>query len=149
MKELWMNKLLLLSLLQVLSGCGRQEPQRSNSASTNGSATSAQSAPAQRASGEVRVSPSEAQTGTPVEVAFKLKDSSGQVISDANVQAVFVMDMGNMTMREPVAMKWNGLEYVGRYAPTMAGDWEVNVEARKDGQLLLSMPSDVRVQPKR
>lgn len=83
--------------------------------------------------------------GTLFEVAFKLKDQSGQVISDANVQAVFVMEMGNITMREPVAMNWNGSEYVGRYAPTMSGEWEVNVEARKNGQLLLSMPSTIQV----
>lgn len=67
------NWLLLLSLLLVLTGCGRQEPQRSLGARSNEGASSPQSVPAQTASGEVRVSPSEAQMGMPVEVALKLK----------------------------------------------------------------------------
>lgn len=51
-----------------------------------------------------------------------------------------------MTMREPVSTKWNGAEYVGRYAPTMAGEWEIDLEARREGQLLLSIPSTIQVE---
>lgn len=142
-----MYKAVLFAGLLTLAGCARQEgPASSNARSDQQAAAAPQaSVPAQRASGEVRIAPSEARMGTLFEVAFKLKDQSGQVISDANVQAVFVMEMGNITMREPVAMNWNGSEYVGRYAPTMSGEWEVNVEARKNGQLLLSMPSTIQV----
>lgn len=141
-----MQKAVLLAAVLTLAGCARQEAPGSSTVSTDQRAAATQaSVPAQRASGEVRVAPSEARMGTPVEVAFKLQDQSGQVISDANVQAVFIMDMGSSSMREPVPMKWNGSEYAGRYSPTMAGEWEVNVEARKNGQLLLSMPSTIHV----
>lgn len=141
-----MHNAVLLASALALTGCAPQEAPKSSNASSGQSAAAAQATvPAQRASGEVRIAPSEARLRAPVEVAFKLKDRSGQVISDSNVQAVFVMDMGNTTMREPVALKWNGSEYVGSYAPTMAGEWEINVEARRNGQLLLSMPSTIHV----
>lgn len=138
-----MYRLFLLLVVLGLNACSRQQSTASPSATSNGQNTGA--VPAQRASGEVRVSPSDPKAGTPVEIVLKLKDSRGEMISDANVQAVFVMEMGNATMREPAEMKWNGSEYAGRYAPTMSGEWEVNVEARRNGQLLLSIPSTIQV----
>lgn len=138
-----MYRLCFLFVVLGLNACTRQQSQAPPSATSNDQ--NARAVPAQIASGEVRVSPSDPKVGTPVEVVMKLKDSKGEMISDANVQAVFVMKMGNTTTREPAAMQWKGSDYVGRYTPTMTGEWEVNVEARRNGQLLLSMPSTIEV----
>lgn len=138
-----MDKRLLLAIALLVSGCARQDTSAQNS-----QVPSEQSVPAQRASGEVRIQRSQPRVGEIVTVIFRLKDGTGNPMADADVKAVFVMDTGSMTMRESTVMKWNGSEYIGSYKPKMAGDWEINVEARKNGALLLSMPSDIQVKEK-
>lgn len=142
-----------LSAALFLAGCSQPATNKEGSAQPQASKPQSDAAqpavPAQRASGEVEIAPSQPSQGESVKITFRLKDSSGNPMPDAAVKAHFVMSMGGMDMREPVDLKWNGTEYVGSHKPSMAGEWEVNVEARKNGQLLLSMPSTIEVKARK
>lgn len=150
-----MNKLKLAAALSVaLSLAGCSKPASNTEGSTQSQTSKPQTnaaqpaVPAQRASGEVKIAPSQPSQGQVVNITFRLKDSSGNPIPDADVKAIFEM-AGDMKMREQTELKWNGAEYVGTQKPSMAGEWEVNVEARKSGQLLLSMPATVEVKARK
>lgn len=142
----------VLSAALFLAGCSQPATNKEESAQPQTSKPQSDAAqpavPAQRASGEVKIAPSQPSQGESVNISFRLKDSLGNPIADADVKAIFEM-AGEMKMREPTDLKWNGTEYVGSHKPSMAGEWEVNVEARKNGQLLLSMPSAVEVKARK
>lgn len=148
------NLKLIAALSAALSLAGCSKPASNNEGSVQPQTSKPQAnagqpaVPAQRASGEVKIAPSQPSQGESVNITFRLKDSLGNPIADANVKAIFEM-AGEMKMREVAELKWNGTEYVGSHKPSMAGEWEVNVEARKNGQLLLSMPSAVEVKTRK
>ncbi|OLE56863.1 MAG: hypothetical protein AUG13_06890 [Chloroflexi bacterium 13_1_20CM_2_59_7] len=66
-------------------------------------------------------------------------DASGKPVPDAKVKLVLVMPaMPAMNMpetRSPADLTWNGSDYAGTVRPA-SGSWNVEIEARRNGQLL-------------
>lgn len=64
----------------------------------------------------------------------------GKPVADAQVQVMLLMPampaMGMGEMRSSYNLAWNGSEYAGAGTISMAGPWNVTVEARRGGQLL-------------
>ena len=69
-----------------------------------------------------------------------LLDSSGKPVSDAQVKVTLIMPampaMGMGEMRATSDLSWKGSEYVGTIKVPMAGSWNVEVNANRNGQLL-------------
>ena len=135
-----------LVTLLLLAGCSQQSQPGAADAQISKSGPRSEGVPAQQASGELKVSPAQAKTGQKVTLQFFLKDRTGKPITDASVKAMIVMTMGDSEMKDEAELKWDGTVYTGTIAPSMAGTWDVTVEARAGGKLLLSLPSEVDVQ---
>jgi len=67
-------------------------------------------------------------------------DASGKPISDAEVKVALVMPaMPAMNMpetRSPADLAWNGSDYTGTVKVPTSGSWNVEIEARRNGQLI-------------
>lgn len=129
-----------------LSGCSKTTETPSTQQPKVEPESAAVTTTAPQASGKIEVTPIKPKSGQPVTVKMTLQDRNGQSISDADVKAIFGMTMGGKQSREETMLKWNGKEYTGSHKPSMAGEWDVTVEARKNNTLLLSMPSTINVQ---
>ena len=111
--------------LAVIAGCTQQPQQPSKAAAES---------PAQL---DVRVEPQQPKSGQEAKVTAELRDASGKPISDAEVKTTAVMKMGEMgDMRESATLKWTGSRYEGPMKPSMAGEWDVTVEAVKGGKVI-------------
>ncbi|HUS19909.1 MAG TPA: FixH family protein [Terriglobales bacterium] len=133
----------VLLLAVVVAGCSK--PKEQIVLKEEATTAAVQTAPAQQASGGLDVSPSELKSGEMANLRFVLKDKSGELIKDASVQATLKMPMGKSEMRDAVDLKWNGTSYSGKVKASMAGTWDVTVDAKRDGKLLLSIPAQIDV----
>ena len=132
-----------VSLVAVaIAGCSKPAEQ---AATKEESATkvAVQTTPAQQASGKLEVTPSEVKADQKATLRFTLSDASGQTVTDATVSATLIMTMGKSQMKDTVNLKWDGKAFIGSIKPAMAGTWDVTVEAKRDGKLVLSMPSQI------
>jgi RND family efflux transporter MFP subunit len=81
--------------------------------------------------------PRGAQEST-VRVTFQ--DSAGSAVPDAQVRLTIIMpampSMGMPETRNSADLQWNGSEYTGPIAISMAGPWNVVVEVRRGNQVL-------------
>lgn len=74
----------------------------------------------------------------------KLTDANNKPISDAKVMVTLVMpampSMGMPEMKSSFELVWNAGQqmYVGKGQPGMGGSWTVQVDARKDGNVIAS-----------
>lgn len=115
----------------VIAGCAQQQPP----------APAAES-PAQL---EVRVEPQQPKSGQEAKLIAELRNTSGKSISDAEVKTTAVMKMGEMgDMRESVTLKWNGTQYEGALKISMAGDWNVTLEAIKNGRVIARETTQIK-----
>ena len=84
--------------------------------------------------------PSTPKGGTNTRVHVGLLDISGKPISDAEVKLVLVMPampaMNMAEMRFPADLRWDGRQYAGTVKVPSSGTWNVEIEARRNGQLL-------------
>lgn len=133
-----------LFTILFLAGCSRQ-PQPAADSSPPKAAPLEEAVPPQQASGELKVTPSAVKTGQKVTLQFFLKDRSGRPITDASVKATIVMARGDSEMKDQADLKWDGSAYTATIAPRMAGTWDLTVDARLGGKLLLSLPSQIDV----
>ena len=132
-----------LPLLAVaIAGCSKPVEQAAPSEQST-TKVAVQTTPAQQASGKLEVTPSEVKVDQKATLRFTLSDASGQAVTDATVTATLSMTMGKSQMKDTVNLKWDGKAYIGRIKPAMAGTWDVTVEAKRDGKLVLSMPSQI------
>lgn len=78
----------------------------------------------------------ESSTTAHVEVV----NASGKPVPDAQVRIALVMPampaMNMPEMRSPADLTWTGSDYAGKVKVPMAGSWNVEIEARRNGQLL-------------
>jgi len=67
-------------------------------------------------------------------------DVSGKPISDAAVKVALVMPampaMNMPEVRSPADLKWDGTEYTGAVKVPSSGAWNIEIEARRNGQVL-------------
>ena len=86
------------------------------------------------------VDPASPRGGGNATVHVSLLDASGNSIQDAAVKVSLVMPamptMNMPEMRSPADLAWNGSEYVGTVKVPGSGSWNVEIEARRNGQLL-------------
>jgi RND family efflux transporter MFP subunit len=84
--------------------------------------------------------PATPKGGSNVKVCVTVLDALGKPIPDAVVKVVLVMPaMPAMNMpetRSPADLAWNGLEYTGIVQVPSSGSWNVEIEARRKGQVL-------------
>ncbi|MCI0348826.1 MAG: FixH family protein [Acidobacteriales bacterium] len=127
-------KIIFAALLSVvIAGCAQQQP-----------AVPAAESPAQL---EVRVEPQQPNSGQDAKLIAVLRDASGKSISDADLKATAVMKMGDMgDMRESATFKWTGSRYEGAVKPSMAGEWDVTVEAMKGGKVIATQQIKLRAE---
>jgi multidrug efflux pump subunit AcrA (membrane-fusion protein)/nitrogen fixation protein FixH len=94
-----------------------------------------------------KVDPSQPQGGAENTFHVTVADPAGKPVADAEVQVMFVMpampSMGMGEMRSSYPLKWNGSEYVGTGTISMAGPWNVSVDARRGNQSLGSYKTHV------
>lgn len=73
-------------------------------------------------------------------VRVTVQDSAGNAIQDAQVRMTIIMpampSMGMAEMRNSAELIWNGTQYTGPIAISMAGPWNVVVEARRGNEVL-------------
>lgn len=123
----------------VLSGCGNTQ---SNESAAPPAASSTPGTPA--SSGDYKVSfrvdpdpPAGAKENT---VHVTLKDGDGKPVSDAQVHVQFTMpampEMKMPEMSNGTDLSWNGTDYSGPIQITMAGGWNIDVEAKRSGEVL-------------
>lgn len=138
-----LHSIVIASLfLFALAGCSRPAEEASPK-TESAPANPTQPVPAQQASGKLEVSPSEVKAGQKTTLRFTLADSKGQPVTDATVRATLTMPMGKSEMKDQVVLKWDGTAYTGSLTPSMAGTWDVKVNASRDGKLVLSLPSQI------
>jgi RND family efflux transporter MFP subunit len=84
--------------------------------------------------------PASPKGGSNATVHVAVLDSSGKPISDAAVKVALVMPaMPAMNMpetRSPADLKWDGTQYTGTVKVPSSGTWNVEIEARRNGQEL-------------
>ena len=77
-------------------------------------------------------------------------DSSGKPVTGLNVKVALIMPampaMGMGEMRSSTDLAWKGTEYVGTIKVPMAGSWNVEVNASRNGQLLGSYHARLNAQ---
>ena len=132
-----MAVLTIIGLLGLgLSGCGNQQ---SNEPPATPSAPGAPASP-----GDYKVSfrvapdpPAGAKENT---VHVTLQDGSGKPVTDAQVHVQFTMpampEMKMPEMSNGIDLSWNGTDYSGPIQITMAGGWNIDVEAKRGGEVL-------------
>ena len=118
----------------VLSGCG-------NTASNESTSPTA-SAPPSSTDYKVsfRVDPDPPTGAKENSAHVTLLDGSGKPVSDAQVHVQFTMpampEMKMPEMSNGADLSWNGTDYSGPIQITMAGGWNVEVEAKRGGEVL-------------
>jgi multidrug efflux pump subunit AcrA (membrane-fusion protein) len=84
--------------------------------------------------------PASPKGGSNATVHVAVLDASGKPISDAAVKVALVMPaMPAMNMpetRSPADLKWDGTQYTGTVKVPSSGAWNVEIEARRNGQEL-------------
>lgn len=87
-----------------------------------------------------RTSPEPPAPGKDNSAHVTVLDSSGKPVRDAEVRVTAVMpampSMGMPEMRDTADLRWVGSEYTGPLKVSMAGPWNVLVEARRNDQLI-------------
>jgi nitrogen fixation protein FixH len=135
--------LVILGALLAITGCSNQPTSKQEEPKQPAAASPA--SPAAQASGKLEVRPAQPKEGEKVTIMLELKDEAGKPLSDAEVKAALIMPMGNSEMREEAELKWSGQRYEGTITPSMGGEWNVEVKARRAGQLLLTLPARLDV----
>jgi len=84
--------------------------------------------------------PTSPKGGSNATVHVAVLDASGKPISDAAVKVALVMPaMPAMNMpetRSPADLNWDGTQYTGTVKVPSSGAWNVEIEARRNGQVL-------------
>jgi RND family efflux transporter MFP subunit len=84
--------------------------------------------------------PASPKGGSNATVHVAVLDASGKPLSDAAVKVVLVMPaMPAMNMpeaRSPADLNWDGTQYTGAVKVPSSGAWNVEIEARRNGQVL-------------
>lgn len=87
-----------------------------------------------------RVDPASPKGGSNTTVHVTVLDASGKSLSDAEVKAALVMPampaMNMPEVRSSADLAWNGSDYTGTVKVPSSGSWNVEIEARRNGQLL-------------
>ena len=123
----------------VLSGCGNTQ---SNESAAPPAAPSTPGAPASPGDYKVsfRIDPDPPTGAKENTVHVTLQDGSGKPVSDAQVHVQFTMppmpEIKMPEMSNGTDLSWNGKDYSGPIQVTMAGGWNVDVEAKRGGEVL-------------
>jgi RND family efflux transporter MFP subunit len=84
--------------------------------------------------------PASPKGGSNATVHVAVLDASGKPISDAVVKVALVMPampaMNMPEMRSPADLNWNGAQYTGTVKVPSSGAWNVEIEARRNRQVL-------------
>jgi RND family efflux transporter MFP subunit len=84
--------------------------------------------------------PASPKGGSNTTVHVAVLDASGKPISDAAVKVALVMPampaMNMPEMRSPADLNWDGVQYTGAVEVPSSGAWNVEIEARRNGQVL-------------
>ena len=87
-----------------------------------------------------RMDPDPPIGGSEANAYVVISDPAGKGIPDAQVRLTLIMpampSMRMPEMRSGAELRWNGKEYTGPISVSMAGPWNIVVEARRDGVLL-------------
>jgi RND family efflux transporter MFP subunit len=84
--------------------------------------------------------PASPKGGSNTTVHVAVLNASGKPISDAAVKVALVMPampaMNMPEMRSPADLTWDGAQYTGAVKVPSSGVWNVEIEARRNGQVL-------------
>lgn len=84
--------------------------------------------------------PASPKGGSNATVHVAVLDASGKPISDAAIKVALVMPamptMNMPEMRSSADLNWDGTQYTGTVKVPSSGAWDVEIEARRNGQVL-------------
>jgi hypothetical protein len=87
-----------------------------------------------------RIAPDPPLGGADANVFVTVSDAAGKSVADAQVRLTLIMpampSMKMPEMRSGADLRWDGKEYTGPISVSMAGPWNIVVEARKNNTLL-------------
>jgi RND family efflux transporter MFP subunit len=87
-----------------------------------------------------RADPASPKGGSNTTVHVAVLDASGKPISDAAVKLALVMPampaMNMPEVRSPADLTWDGAQYTGAVTVPSSGAWNVEIEVRRNGQVL-------------
>ena len=87
-----------------------------------------------------RADPATPKSGSNVTAHVTVLDALGKPIPDAEVKVALVMPampaMNMPEMRSSADLRWNGSDYTGTVKVPSSGSWNVEIEARRNGQPL-------------
>ena len=143
MTEQRISRIVLVTIVGVLSlslaGCG-STPSNESAPPTTAPSTSGGPVSAGDYKVGFRVDPDPPAGAKENTVHVTLQDGSGKPVSDAQVHVQFTMpampEMKMPEMSNGTDLKWNGTDYSGPIQITMAGGWNIDVEAKRGGELL-------------
>lgn len=136
---------MLCSAVLLLAACG-SEPAKAPDA------PAAVPAPAAPAAGgahtmNFRVEPDPPAGGKDNTVHVTVMDSTGKPVTDAEVHMTITMpampEMKMPEMKNAADLKWNGSDYSGPIQISMAGGWNVVVEAKRGNEVLATHKSSI------
>jgi hypothetical protein len=115
-----------------LAGCGNK-PVNEQSAGPAGNSTGTYTI-------STRVEPDLPTGGKENTIHVTVQEGTGKAVSDAQVHLTFTMaampEMKMPEMKNTADLPWNGSDYAGPVQIMMAGNWTVDVEARRGGEVL-------------
>ena len=124
---------ILSSALLMLAACSNEPAKESTPAP-------AASAPSGSHTMTFKVEPDPPAGGRDNTIHVTLQDASGKPVSDADVHMTITMpavpDVKMPEMKNATDLKWNGTDYSGPIQISMAGGWDVVVEAKKGNEVL-------------
>jgi hypothetical protein len=136
---------MLSSAVLLLAACGSEPAKEAD-------APAATPAPAPATAGgahtmDFRVDPDPPAGGKDNTVHVTVMDSTGKAVTDAEVHMTITMpampEMKMPEMSSAADLKWNGSDYSGPIQISMAGGWNVVVEAKRGGEVLATHKSSI------
>jgi hypothetical protein len=95
----------------------------------------------------MRIEPDPPAGGKDNKVHVTLQDAAGKAVTDAEVSMTLTMpampEMKMAEMKTSADLPWTGTDYSAPIQISMAGGWDVVVEARKGGNVLATYKSHI------
>jgi hypothetical protein len=136
---------MLSSAVLLLAACGSEPAKEPDAPAATPAPTASTSGGAHTMN--FRVDPDPPTGGKDNTVHVTVMDSTGKAVTDAEVHMTITMpampEMKMPEMSNAADLKWNGSDYSGPIQISMAGGWNVVVEAKRGNAVLATHKSSI------